>query len=286
MFGNQYPQQSNGLDVGCLAIGLLAVVAIVGGAYLGGSELLNPSLHAAKTDKLKAEAAALREKTAYESRKHDLELTLAEEKAALELETLQERRARQLELVEPLAIALTVIVCLGILIVAMAGSYCLILWAKQASGQRAGLRRERSPPSPVPKFEQGPRQGTERKHAVDHIAGVRVDPFRVTYDGLLAYVYEALNTNGADRFYPKGIKPEVEDAYLQMLEQTHVVKCYGNGQSAYVLRQQIKDLDDVELRIPRQSFEVLSRSYHGLKVSSGLVPLGRKIRRDTNQTHR
>ncbi|HID62019.1 MAG TPA: hypothetical protein EYP49_04675 [Anaerolineae bacterium] len=114
----------------CIFVGLILVGAVAAGVSLGGSELLRPTLHAAKADKIKAETAALRAQAAYEQRQREIELRLVEQKAAVELQALRDRRAIELELLE---VAVTVSLMVGsaaVTALALAGSYYLVERAK------------------------------------------------------------------------------------------------------------------------------------------------------------
>jgi len=147
MYGYQYTQSGGAMKALCIFLGLVLVGAVIVGVMLGGSELLSPSLNAAKADRLKAETAALRAQAAYEQQQRELALRLAEQKAAMELQALQARRAKELELLE-LAVTVGLIVgSAAVTALALAGSYYLIERARALPKeqplkelQRPGLR--------------------------------------------------------------------------------------------------------------------------------------------------
>lgn len=126
MYGYQYAQSGGGVKALCIFVGLILIGAVVVGVMLGGSELFNPSLNAAKAEKLRAETAALRAQATYEQQQREIALRLAEQKAAVELQALQARRAAELELLELTVTVSLIVGSAAVTALALAGSYYLI----------------------------------------------------------------------------------------------------------------------------------------------------------------
>jgi hypothetical protein len=254
-------QSGGAMKALCTFMGLLVIGAVVAGVYLGDSELFSPSVHAAKADKLAAEAAALRAHTAYEERQRQIALDIAEQKAAAELQALQARRARQLELMEPLAIVGMVVVSIAALTVTLAVSYYFIAKARVAAirvPERGQSVSYRIVPSASNQERERASQGVRTSSPIDR-AKVRSD--QVTYDGFLAHFAEyILHPHHVRVFYRTGIAPEVEDIYLTVLTETGIITWQNNGHSGWILAREIRDVEDVWQRISRRTFYSLASS--------------------------
>lgn len=269
----------------CTFMGLLLIGAAVAGVYVGGSELLSPSVHAAKADKLEAEASALLAQTAYEARQHEIELTLAEQKAAAELQALQARRARQLELVEPIAIVGMVVGSVAALTLTATVSYYLIAKARATTGKQVSegeqLVQYRAVPSPS-KQEQG--RAPEGGRTPSSIEESKVCSDQVTYDGFLAYFDEyILHPNRVRVFYRKGIAPEVEDIYLTILTEMEIITWKTNGHSGWILPGEIRSVEDVRLRISRCAFYNLVSTCRTLSTTESLLFRGVKLQQEASR---
>lgn len=268
----------------CTFIGLLLIGAVVAGVYLGGSELLSPSVHAARADKLEAEAAALRAQTAYEEHQRQIALDTAEQKAAVELETLQARRAKQLELMEPIAFVGMIVGSIAAITLTIAVSYYLV--TKARAGAKKVPERGRSVD-----HKTGPSRLNQERARASHsirtsspIDRAKVRSDQVTYDGFLAHLDEYLLHPNHDRvFYCTGIAPEVEDIYLAILTETGIITWRTNGHSGWILPREILDIEDVRQRISRRTFYSLASScrapsaveslfLHGAQVQQAAVP--------------
>jgi hypothetical protein len=245
---NGYADSGGTAKAVCVFVGLLLAIAVVGGVYLGNSELFSPSVHAAKADKLKAEAAVLREQTEYERSKHEIEL-----------EALQRRRDKQLELMEPIAIVGMVVGCTVVLAVGAAVSYKLVKGASVSQNRPVANAKPQSVSEPnLFTSSERLRQESASKPRHSPINRASIDPSEPTYDGLLAYCCDfLLPVNGTEPFYAQGITPEVTDFYLRILSEARIITCGINGRTEWTLRRQIKGLGDVRLRISRQAFESL-----------------------------
>ena len=266
----------------CTFMGFLLIGAVVAGVYLGDSELLSPSVHAAQADKLEAEAAALRAQTAYEERQRQIALDIAEQKAAAELQALQARRARQLELMEPLAIVGMVVVSIAALTVTLAVSYYFIAKAR-ATAKRVPERRQfvdhRTVPSPSNQERGRASQGVRASSLIDR-AKVRSD--QVTYDGFLAHFDEyILHPHHVRVFYRTGIAPEVEDIYLTVLTETEIITWQTNGHSGWILAREIRDVEDVGQRISRRTFYSLASSCRTLSAAESQFHRGAQLQQKT-----
>lgn len=219
------PQERGGMRALCWFVGLLLLGAVIAGVLLGSSELLSPSVHEAKVD-------ALREKTEYTRLKHEIEL-----------EALQERRDRQLELMEPIAVVGLVVGAISGFTLTVAVSYYFVAKAKAEGGGQAPSKEGKS----------GASGGDQTRCRVPR---ANVSPEDVTYNGLLAYFYDfILHPNRKRVFYPTGIAPGVEAAYLSILSEARIIITGASGHSDWVLRPQIDGIEDVRCRISRQAFE-------------------------------
>lgn len=256
-----YTQERSGMQALCWFVGLLLIGAVVAGIYLGGSELLSPSVHSAEVDKREAEAAALREQTAYEKRQHQMALDLEEQKAEVELEAFQARRAKQLELMEPLAIVGAVVGSIAALTLTVAVSYYLVKKAKAPEGR--GLEREqsvqhRAVPSPSKQDQVRAPESGQRPSPIEK---EKVCPEDITYDGFLAYFHDyILQPNRTPVFYHAGIRPDIEGLYLAVLTETRIITWGTNGHSHWILPPRIRGLEDVRRRISRRAFCTLVTS--------------------------
>lgn len=271
MYGNQGMQSGDTMKALCTFIGLLLIGAVVAGVYLGGSELLSPSVHAAKADKLEAEAAALRAQTASEERQRRIALDIAEQKAAVELQALQARRARQLELMEPLAVGGVVVGSIAALTVTIAVSYYFITKARAAAGkvpERKQSVNHRIVSSPSNQKRGRTSQGVQTSSPIDS-AKVRSD--QVTYDGFLAHFDEyILHPHHVRVFYRTGIAPEIEDIYLTVLTETGIITWQTNGHSGWVLPWEIRNVETVRQRISQRTFYSLAGSCRTLGAVESL----------------
>ena len=258
-----YPSERSGIQALCWLVGLLLIGAVVVGIYFGGSELLSPSMHSAEVDKLEAEAAALQEQTAYERRQHQIELDLEEQKAEVELKALQARRAKQLELMEPLAIVGAVIGSIVAFTLTVAGSYYLIKKARASEGpgpEQGQSVQHKAVPSPS---KQGQGRASESGQPPSPISEGKVCPEEITYDGFLAYFHDyVLRLNRAPVFYHAGIEPDIEDVYLAVLTEAHIITWGTNGHSGWILPGRIRDVEDVRRRISQRAFYTLVTSRH------------------------
>lgn len=284
MYGYQGAQSGGAARVVCVFVGLLLIGAVVAGIFLGGSELLSPSVHEAEVEKLKAEADAIRVQTAYEERKREIELTSAEQKVAADLQALQARRAKQLELMEPIAIIGMIVGSIAALTLTIAVSYYLVTKARAGAEKvpENGKSIEHSSVlSPSNQEQVRVSQGIRTSSPIDR-AKVRSD--QVTYDGFLAHLDEYLLHPNHDRvFYRTGIAPEVEDIYLAILTETGIISWQSNGHSGWLLPREIREVDDVRQRISRRTFYSLVSScrtfsaveslfLHGAQVQQPPVP--------------
>ena len=237
-------------------LGLLLIGALLTGLFLGNAELFRPSAHKAEAERIKAETDDIRAQTAYKERQRQISLAAEEQKAAAEVEALRARRARQLELVEPLSIAGTVVLSIAVLTLTAAIAYYVIAKARamgegRAPGSRQPVHR-RTGPNP-PTRQHG--DITENDQPLP-VRRANVRPDQVTYDGLLAYFYdELLHPNRRSVFSPAGLAPGVEATYLSILSEARIITRGTNGNSAWVLRRQIKGIKDLSLRISREAFE-------------------------------
>jgi hypothetical protein len=241
-----YPQEGGGMRALVWFLGLLLVGAVVVGILLGNSELINPSLHAAKVDKLEAEAEALRAQTAYEERKHEIEL-----------QALQDRRATQLELQAPIIIVGLVAGTVAALCVAGSVAYYFVTKARV-------LTEGNGPKGPPGTDHIGgpamPMQGHEGPKGSDpglwQIERTKVSPWRATHDGLLAYCYDfLLHPGGTVVFYPKGISPDVTEFYRSVLREVRILTRPRDSQWAWALHPRITSLGCIRARISRQAFD-------------------------------
>jgi len=108
----------------------------------------------------------------------------------------------------------------------------------------------------------------ERATSPPSIQRSNVNPDRVSYDGFLAHCSDFVLSNGHQTlsldytqpdsrrsYYPHGISPDVADIYFTILRQTARIVTLGtNGYHGWILRPQIKDIDDIRLRISREAF--------------------------------
>jgi len=254
----------------CILVGLILVGAIVAGVILGGSELFSPSLSAAKADKLEAETAALRAQTAYEQRQREIELRLAEQKAAAELQALHDRHAVELALLEIAGIVGQVVGSIVLIILAVAAAYYLIAKAKALLKGQAMKEIQRSDQKTLPSMIQRSNIGA----------------FDVSYDGFLAFCADFILSNGCRvlpldctqpdvrrKYYPNGISPDVTQIYFLILCQARIVTLKTNGCSEWVLRQRVSTIDDIRFRIPRETFDEVANLYLWLsQIESMTVP--------------
>ena len=172
----------------CVLGGLILVGAIIAGVVLGGSELLSPSLHEAKADKLKAETAALRTQAAYEQRQREMELRLAEQKAATELQALQYRRAKELELLETTVTVGQVVGSTAVIFLAGAVSYYLFAKAKALVKDQAVKEIRRSDQKTMPSVSKRKQESiSERIQSFPSIEKSNVSASHVSYEGFLAF---------------------------------------------------------------------------------------------------
>jgi hypothetical protein len=272
MYSYQGAQSGGAAQAVCVFVGLLLVGAVVAGVFLGGSELLSPSVHEAEANKLKAEADAIRTQTAYEERQRQIALDLAEQKAATELQTLQARRAKQLELMEPLTIVGTVVGSLVVLTLTVTISYYFITKARAVQGpvlERAQLAQHNVVPS-SPQQGQGRDSGDGQPACLIDRAKVRPDD--VTYDGFLAYFRDyILHPNRTRAFYHAGVAPEIEDVYLAILTEAQIISWGTNGHSGWILPREIRGVEDVKRRISRCAFYSLASSCRTFSTVESLL---------------
>jgi hypothetical protein len=272
MYG--YVDSGGGAKALCVFVGVLLIIAIVGGVYLGGSELFSPSVHRAKAEKLDAEAAALRAQTAYEQQKHEIELALAEKKAAAELQTLQERRARQLELMEPVTIVGVVVGSIVALTLTVTISYHFITRGRPVREMQMSTSRQ-----PVYHDTQGSSKPEQKQEAASETGQTPSLADRakrclndITYEGFLAYVHDYIfQPDSARVFYHAGIAPQVEDTYLTVLVETKIITWKTNGCSGWHLPGEIRDVADVRQRISRRAFYRLVSSCQTLNAVESLI---------------
>ncbi len=249
MYGYQSTRTADATKTILAFVGLLLIGGVIVGVFLGNSEPLNPSLHSAKVDKLKAETEALRAQAAYEQRQREIELRLIEEKATVELQALQNRRARELELLKKATTIGLIVGSVAMTALAIATSYYLIEKAR-------ALRSDKRTPSAMSQKGQ------------DSIREAGVNPSRVSYDGFLAYCSDFALANGhrtlsldytqldsKRSYYPHGISPDVAGVYLAILQQNARIVTLGtNGYRGWILRSQIKNIDDIKFRISLEAF--------------------------------
>jgi len=250
-------------------MGLILVGAIVVGLLLGNSELLNPSLHRAKVDKLKAETEAFRAQTAYEQRQREIELRLAEEKAAVELQALQDRRAKESEFLELAAIVGLIVGSIVVTTLGIGASYYIIAKARALPQGQAVKGIQLSDQRTQPLMSQRDQRNiSERAKGPLSIQGSNVDPSRISYDGFLALCADFILPNSHQelpldytqpddrrQYYSNGISHEVAQLYFSILQRARIVILGTNGCAGWVLRRQIQTLDDIKLRISREAFE-------------------------------
>jgi hypothetical protein len=230
-------------------LGLLLIAAVIVGAVLGNSELLNPSMNAAEVDKLEAEAEAIRAQTAYEEQKHQIEL-----------QALREREARRQEMQEPMTIAGLIAGSIVATCLATSLSYYFVARGQALSGRHeenrtSGRRHITEPASPMEK-----QKGTARRDPGPlMIDRANVSPSRVTYDGLLAYFNDFfLSPDGTVIFYAKGISPAVAEFYRAVLRQARIITAGSSGHFEWTPQRRITCIDDVRERISRQAFDRLA----------------------------
>jgi hypothetical protein len=256
-----YPQERSGVQALCWFVGLLLIGAVVAGIYLGGSELLSPSVHSAEVDKLEAEAAALREQTTYEERQHQMELDVEEQKAEVELGALQARRAKQLELMEPLAIIGMVVGSIATLTLTFAVSYYFIKKARAGEVQSAERGQPLHQQVVASPSKRDPLRAPEGEQPPSPIERARVHLDDITYDGFLAYFHDyILQPNRTPVFYHAGIEPGIRDVYLAVLAEARIITWGTNGHSGWILPQRIREVEDVRRRISRRAFCTLVTS--------------------------
>ncbi len=255
MYGPQGSESGGAVRALCTFAGLLLLAALIGGLFLGGSELLSPRIRSAEAERIRAEAEALRAETAAKARERALAIQLQQQEAEVELQALRERRARQLEMVEPLAIAGVVTVAGAVFALTAVGCYCLVKRARSApslSGADQGTRS--SEPHLVapavsatrPARQQHPQPGFD-------LQGVRSDT--VSYEGLLAYCDEFLfRPSYARRCFAAGIAPWLDQFYLSVLVAARVVVAREDG-TRWILRDRFGGIEDVARQISREAFE-------------------------------
>jgi hypothetical protein len=233
----------------CTFLGLLLIAALAVGAIVGNSERLNPSMHAARVDRLEAEAEAIRAQTAYEEQKHQIEL-----------QALREREARRQEMQEPVTIAGLITGSIVATCLVTSLSYYLVARGQALSGRHeenwtSGRRHITEPASPMER-----QKGTARRDPGPlMIERANVSPSRVTYDGLLAYFNDFfLSPNGTVIFYTKGISPAVAEFYRTVLQQARIITAGSSGHFEWTLQRRITCIDDVRERISRQAFDRLA----------------------------
>lgn len=259
MYGYQYAQSGSAMKALCVFIGLILVGAIVAGVMLGDSELLSPSLNTAKADRIKAETAALRAQTAYEQQQRSIELRLAEQKADAELQALQARRAMESELLEIAGIIGQVVGSIVVVMLAAAVSYYLIAKARALLKEQAVKEIRRSDQKTRPSVSERKQESiSERVQSLPSIQRSNVSAFHLSHEGFLAFCADFILSNGhralpldctqpddRRRYYPTGISPDIAQIYLWILCRARIVILGVNGRSEWILRQQIRNINDV-----------------------------------------
>jgi hypothetical protein len=268
--GYQYTQSGGAMKVLCVFLGLILIGAVVAGVMLGGSELFSPSLNAAKADKLKAETAALRAQAAYEQRQREMELRLAEQKAAAELQALQDRRAVESELLEITATVGPVVASAVMIILAAAVSYYLIAKARALPKGQAVKETQRSDQETLPSVIQRSNIGA---FDVSYYAFLAFCADFILSDGCRVLPLDCTQPDVRRKYYPNGISPDVAQIYFLILCQARIVTLKTNGRSEWVLRQRISTIDDISFRIPCETFNEVANLYLRLsQIESMTVP--------------
>jgi len=226
-------------------VGVLAVLTIivVSTAFdkLSDSELFSPALHSARADNLEAQTEALRAQNAHQQRQYELELREMEAKTAVEVQALKERRAIESELLRLAGILGLVTVFGAVLALAFAFSYCLIMTANAPPKEPELVRKQ------------------------------YVHRNRASYDGFLAFCddfflsngrclppnYDYGRPDGERKYYPDGISSNVAQSYISILEENAIFKSGANGCGEQVIRRSINTLNDIKLRISRETFDSL-----------------------------
>lgn len=268
MYGYQYAQSGDAMKAFWTVAGLVLVAAVIAGVLLGGSELLSPSLHAAKADRLKVETAAFRAQAAYEQRQREIELRLAEEKAIVELQALQDRRAKELEFLELAAIVGLIVGSAVVAALVAAVTYYLIEKAKALPKGQAVKEIRRSDQKTLPSISAREQASiSERATSPSSIQRSNVNPDRVSYDGFLAFCSDFVLSNGhqslpldytrpdhSRRYYPGRMLPNVGKFYISILDQARIIIPGNNGCNEWVLDKRISKIDDISLRISPEAF--------------------------------
>lgn len=277
MYGYQDGESGGAMKAVCTLIVLLLIGAVAAGMFLGGSELFSPSVHEARAEKLEAEAAARRAETAYEERQRRLEMDEEEQKAAVEVQALRERRAIELELIKPLTIVGMVVGSIVALTLTAAIAYYYIAQATAVRGEGqspAGKQPVHYSAGLPPSSRQG--QGAARTTTPGApVAGARVHPDDVSYDGCLAYVYDhGLHPDRAPVFYPRGLVSEVENVYVEVLTRARIIVSGRNGGSGWTLAPGVRRIEDVKRGMSRHEF------YNLANAVQRPIPVGPQVYRD------
>ena len=233
------------MRAGCNFIGMLLIAAVIFGVVLGNSQFLNPSMHAARVEKVQAETEAIRAQTAREEREHEIRV-----------QALRERMARWQD-AEPVAVVSFVAGLLLATLIALPVTHYLVRKARASSGgqvRNATPDRHHQGELPLPAQTESFSSST----GMSSIDRTNVHPSTLTYEGFLAYCHDLyFGTIGSGRFFERGISPNAAFAYHQVLQQARIITGGANVNSKWRLRRCITCLDDVQARISRQAFDQL-----------------------------
>jgi hypothetical protein len=249
--------------------GLVLIGAVVAGVLLRDSELFSPSLHEAKADKLRAETEVLRVQTAYEQRQREIELRLAEEKAAIELQALRDRRTREMEFWELAASVGLVVGSVVVITLVIAALYYVVVKARilmQGSAAEATRHSDQIGLSSGSESRQrSPKKYNQSSHFVQ---GFGVGPSRANYDRFLDFCRAPILSNGYQplpqdcsqwNYWESSPSSEISldeaQTYISVLQQARIIKLGTNGCNGWVLDKRISSINDIQRRIPHEAFD-------------------------------